>query len=250
MQLMQHSAQLTRSDWQHVVDFDYCVTIRDGEQTRTYAGSMLEGSPFEQLVAVNGVPVSEQRLREETAAIGGEDKRRRRESTEERTQRIAQYEKEQQRNQTLLNELIKAFQFEWTGTAAIDGWQTDVFRVTPLASYRPRGIETQVLTGMEGTLWMDQKSYRWVHAEAEVIHPVSIVGFLARVERGTRFMLDERPVAGGTWLMSHFVLHSKTRILFLFSSSSTSDYSYFHYVPRGTLKPRMCLEDSGPVSPN
>jgi hypothetical protein len=41
-----------------------------------------------------------------------------------------------------------------------------------------------VLTGMEGKLWIDEKTFQWVKVEATVIRPVSIEGFLAEVEPG------------------------------------------------------------------
>lgn len=234
-------AKATLSDWERTPDYDYCVSVRKGEQTRTYVGSMLEGSPFEQLVAVNGIPVSNDRLSEEVSAIEVERMRRGKETLEEHEHRVAQYQKQLERYFTLLRELPKAFRFDESGAAAVGAWQTDIFRVTPRPGYRPRGIETQVLTGMQGTLWMDRNSDHWLRAEAEVMRPVPIVGFVARVERGTRFVLEDRPAVGGVWLISHFELYTKTRILFLFSRSSTEDYTYFHYSGRGTLKPAMCL---------
>lgn len=242
------SAEATLADWKQVTDYDYCVSVRNGGHVRTYAASILEGSPFEQLVATDGIPVSPERLREESAAIPVERQRRGRESTEERDRRIAQYDKQFRRYLILLKEFTSAFQFEWTGTARIGEWHSDVFHVTPRAGYRPKGNETQVLTGMEGMLWMDQNSDRWIQAEAEVVRSVPIVGFIARVERGTRFLLEERPVSDKVWLLSHFEMHIKTRILFLFSRDSTEDYSYFNYMQRGTLVPEMCLPvltDSG-----
>lgn len=241
---IQRAAQATLSDWGRTPDFDYCVSVRKGEQTRTYIGSMLEGSPFEQLVAVDGVPVAESQLREESTAIAAERLRRSKESPEQRDQRIAQYHKQLEHYFVLLRELPKAFQFEESGSATIGTWQTDLFRVIPRPGYRPRGIETQVLTGMQGTLWMDRNSDHWIRAEAEVVRPVPIVGFVARVERGTRFLLEDRPAVGNVWLSSHFELHTKARILFLFSRTSTEDYTYFHYAERGTLKPAMCLPSS------
>jgi hypothetical protein len=43
---------------------------------------------------------------------------------------------------------------------------------------------------MEGTLWIDKKTFQWVKVEATVIRPVSIAGFLAQVQTGRRFELE------------------------------------------------------------
>lgn len=52
-----------------------------------------------------------------------------------------------------------------------------------------------MLRGMEGELWIDEATFQWVKVQARVIRPVSIEGFLARVEPGTRFELEKMPVA-------------------------------------------------------
>jgi len=61
--------------------------------------------------------------------------------------------------------------------------------------YRPPNFETRVLTGMRGKLWIERNSFQWVNVEVEVIHPVHIGGFIARVEPGTRFELEKIPVS-------------------------------------------------------
>jgi hypothetical protein len=48
---------------------------------------------------------------------------------------------------------------------------------------------------MQGKLWIDKDSFQWVKVEAQVMHPVSIEGFLAKVEPGTHFELEKEPVA-------------------------------------------------------
>jgi hypothetical protein len=61
------------------------------------------------------------------------------------------------------------------------------------------------------------------------VRPVSIAGFLARVQPGTRFELEKMPVANGIWLPKHFAMKSSARILFLFRHHSQEDETYFNY---------------------
>jgi hypothetical protein len=82
---------------------------------------------------------------------------------------------------------------------------------------------------MEGKLWIDKQTYQWVRVEAEVVHPVSIAGFLAQVQPGTRFELDKMPVAEGLWLPKHFSMKAQAKILFLFSHNTQDDETYFDY---------------------
>jgi hypothetical protein len=115
-----------------------------------------------------------------------------------------------------------------------------VFEATPRPGYVPKSMQMQVLPGMKGKLWVDQTSFRWVKVQAEVVKPVSIAGFLARVEPGTRFELQERPINPGIWLAHLFTMHSGAKILFLISKSSEANETHFKYKPNGTLSIDTC----------
>jgi hypothetical protein len=90
-------------------------------------------------------------------------------------------------------------------------------------------MDCQVLAGMQGKLRIDQKTYQWVKVTAQVIQPVSIDGFLAQVEPGTRFELEKRPVANGIWLPRHFSMKSNAKVLFLVNRSSSADQTFSAY---------------------
>jgi hypothetical protein len=82
---------------------------------------------------------------------------------------------------------------------------------------------------MQGKLWIDQATFQWVKVEASVIHPVSIEGFLAKLEPGTQFELEKAPVSGGVWLPKHFSFRSKAEILSFIGDNTHDDEAYFYY---------------------
>lgn len=82
---------------------------------------------------------------------------------------------------------------------------------------------------MEGTLWIDAVDFHWIRAEAVVIQPVWIGGFVARVEPGARFELEQAPTADGFWMPSHFSMDAKAKVLVLFSHDEHADETYFGY---------------------
>jgi hypothetical protein len=67
---------------------------------------------------------------------------------------------------------------------------------------------------MPGKMWVDEQQYQWVRVQAEVFRPVVFGLFIAHVEPGTRFLLEQEPVEGRIWLRSHFTTPVKARILF------------------------------------
>jgi hypothetical protein len=125
--------------------------------------------------------------------------------------------------------LTKAFDFKYTGTRKLRGFTVWQLKATPRPGYNPPNMHAQVLPGMQGELWIDQKTYQWVKVTARVIHPVSIEGFLARVEPGTRFELEMSPVEGDVWQSTHFSMKSQAKVLFVFSHNAQQDSTYFDY---------------------
>lgn len=216
---------------------------RDGT-TRTYEEIMLFGSRYSRLTAVNGEPLSAERQKEEQRKLEAATQKRARESTAERASRVSGYERERERDQLLLNEMAKAFEFTLTGEETLGGHDVYVLKARPRAGYRAPNSRAKVLTGMEGTLWIEKTTFQWVRVEAEVIHAVSIEGFLARVLPGTRFALEQAPVAGDLWLPTHFTMRARARILFLFSKSDDQDETYSGYTPATTVQSDSAADEA------
>jgi len=69
-----------------------------------------------------------------------------------------------------------------------------------------------------------------------------IQGFLARVEKGSHFELEESPVEHDMWFASHFSVQFRMMIALLFAKSERTDETYFRYRPSGSLSPEACLQ--------
>lgn len=199
--------------------------------SRTYEEIMLFGSRYSRLLAINGDPLPPDRQTEEQRKLVQVTQRRASESAADRAKRVSSYEQERQRDQLLLNEMANAFEFTLTGGQTVDGRDTYVLKARPRRGYRAPNNRARVLTGMEGTLWIEKSSLQWVRVEAEVIRPVSIEGFLARVLPGTRFELDQAPITESLWAPTHFSMKARARILFVFSKADNQDETYHGYYP-------------------
>lgn len=195
---------------------------------------MLFGSRYSRMIALNGEPLSPERQAEELRRLEQVTRQRAGESASDRAKRTSVYERERQRDQLMLNEMTKAFDFTMAEEQVLNGQEVYVLKARPRRGYRAPNSRAKVLTGMEGTLWIEKKSFQWVRVEAEVIHPVSIEGFLARVLPGTRFQLDQAPVAEDLWLPTHFSMKARAKILFLFRKSDDQDETYYGYYPART----------------
>jgi len=229
--IIQKSVEANRADFEAAPNFNYKERDRsdDGEGSKTYQVTMIEGTPYQRLIEINGEPISAAQKADEMKKQEQAVAQRRAESPDQRKKRLADYEKGRRRDHEMMQQLTKAFDFKLTGTRKLRGFTVWHFKATPRAGYKPPTMNAQVLPGMQGQLWIDQKTYQWVKVTAQVIHPVSIEGFLAQVEPGTRFELEMSPVEEGIWQVSHFAMKSQAKILFLFNHNSQQDSTFFDY---------------------
>lgn len=104
--IIQRSVEANAGDWQAAPDYDYFE--RDVQQaggTKTYGEHMICGSPYEQLVAVNGKPLSPEQQAQEHQKLEAAIVERRKESPKEQAQRIARYERERKRDHLMMEQL-------------------------------------------------------------------------------------------------------------------------------------------------
>jgi hypothetical protein len=227
--IIQRSTEANDRDWAADPEFDNSERNRDKNGDKTYAITMLYGSPYQRLIAVNGREISPEEQKAEGEKFKKAVADRQHESRAARSQRIANYQADLKRDHTLTEQMTRAFDFHLMGKQTLDGYDVYMLKATPRRGYKPPNRDSQVLTGMEGTLWIDQETFQWVKVEAHVVHPVRIEGFLAEVEPGTNFEVEKRPVSSDIWLVSHFSMRSNARIMLLFPHRGQEDDSYFGY---------------------
>jgi hypothetical protein len=227
--IIQSSVEATNRDWKAAPEYDYFQRVQEEDGTKTYDVMMILGSPYERLIAVNGKPLTATQQLQEQEKINKVIAKRRSESPQERDERVAKYIKERKRDHSLMQQLTRAFDFKIEGQQKLGTLDLYVLRATPRPGYHPPNMEAEVLTGMQGRLWIDKKTFQWVKVEAEVIHPVTIEGFLAKVEPGTRFELEKMPVSDTIWLPKHFGMKSRSKIVFLLAHRTQEQETYWGY---------------------
>ena len=248
--IIQRSVDATNADWNAATRYDFTEQDRTPHGSVTFRVRMIDGSQYYEKIAVNGKPLSgaeaqaeKQKLEDVIAKRGGESPR-------EREDRIAKYQADRRRDHLFMSQLTEAFDFAYQRQENLEGYHVFVLRATPKPGYKPPTMEAQALKGMAGTMWIDTNSYQWVKVEAHVVHPVSIEGFLAEVEPGTRFELDSSPVTGGIWLPTHFVMRSRSKILYVISHQSQANETYSSYRPASSSAAAATRPATPPPGPH
>jgi hypothetical protein len=234
--IVKRSVAANEANWKAAPGFSWVErdveTKKSGPKiVKTYRVLMIEGSEYHELIAGNDQPLSGQDKAREELKLRHEIDRRQHESTRERARRVAKYQKERQQDHVMMLEMANAFNFQLVGEDTVDGHPVWVLKATPKPGYEPRNREARVLPGMQGKLYVGKEHYEWVRVEAEVVKPVSFFGFIAKVGPGTKFMLEQQPVAPGVWMPKRFTTHVNATALGFLNENSTSEESYRDYRP-------------------
>lgn len=197
-------------------------------QSRTYEIMMIEGSPYQRVVAIQHEPLSREREQQEELKLNHETQRRRAESKSDRQARVAKYRAERADEHLLMDQMVNAFNFHFVREESLNGSDCYLFQALPNADYRPPVEKARVLAGMRGQIWIEKYGFHWARVEAEVIQPVEFGFFIAKVKPGTRFELDQESV-GDVWLPKHFEQSVNASIFGLYGYRSTDEQTFSDY---------------------
>lgn len=238
--IVQRSVNALKSDWQAEPKYDFVEHDAKNHESTTYRVMMILGSPYKLMQAVNGKLLSSEDQQEEQRKLQAAVAERCRESKMQTRKRITNYDKGREHDHFLMQEMTKAFVFSVMGETTIDGRDAWHLQASPKPGYQPPNREAKVLTGMKGELWIDKSTFEWIQVEAQVTHPVSLEGFLAKVGPGTRFKFVRAPVAGGAWFPTQFSYASKVRVLSLIGHNGGDEETYSDYQTANSVKIPPC----------
>jgi len=229
--IIQRSVETNDHDFKMAPQFNYKQREKTAGAVRTLQVTMIDGSPYERLIAINGKPLDAKMAENEEKKQQAAIEHRKNESESSRKDRVAKYERDRTRDHVMRAQLSDAFNFTLLGERSIRGFKVWALKAVPRPGYKPPNMQAQVLPGMQGEMWIDQKSYEWVKVTARVMRPVSIEGFLAQVQPGTEFEVEKSPVAHGTWQITHFSSSASAKVLHMFNHNEQDDVTFFDFAP-------------------
>jgi hypothetical protein len=186
---------------------------------------ILEGQPYEKLIARNDKPLSEKDAAKEQKKLDKEVEKRRNQSKSEK----ARLEKERLEDQKYMREFTEAFDFRVIGEEPVSGKPAWIISVTPKPGYRPRSSDAKVFTKLRGKVWIDKGEYHWVKAEGEAIDTLSFGFFLFRVAPGAKVSFDQVRVNEEVWLPSRISVRAEARVALLKKMRAEIDITYREY---------------------
>jgi hypothetical protein len=241
--IIRDAVAVNARDWSLQTDFSHTeVDVKNkidtdghvqGRGSRTFDVLMIDGSPYERLVGINNEPLNHAQQESEEAKLNREIAVRRSQSASERKTRIQKYQSERADEHLLMQQMVAAFDFKLMGEEQVEGVDCYKFAATPRADYNPPVEKARVLKGMQGQMWIDRRQFHWVKVQAEVTEPVTFGFFIAKVNPGTRFELEQAPF-GNFWFPKHFVQTVRASVFGIYGYRSREETFYSNYRPIAT----------------
>jgi hypothetical protein len=96
----------------------------------------------------------------------------------------------------------------------ITGARQVVLDFKPNPAFHPPTMVSDILTGLEGRVWIDEETRHMIRAEGRVLHVVNFgFGMVARIYPGGSVTFEQTNVGGGHWVFSHLDEHLVVRAL-------------------------------------
>jgi hypothetical protein len=185
------------------------------------------GRDYFHLLQKDGKPLPPGEAKKEEAKLDRAVKEASALPEEERRKREEERQARRLKNRERLRYIADAFDFTLEREVSLAGRKTWQIRARPRRDYR--GPFASLYRNMEGTLWIDQQDYQWVKVEADVLQPVSLGLFLARIGKGTRLSFERSKVNGELWAPVHLELRASARLALLKKINGEQEITFRDY---------------------
>ncbi len=115
----------------------------------------------------------------------------------------------------VLRMLPQAFTYTYAGAETGPGGKLQKYTFRPNPNFDPPDLETQVLTAMQGAIWIDPVQARVARLEGHLIRDVDFGwGILGRLYRGGWIVIEQEDVGNHQWRTVRFQMVMSGRVLF------------------------------------
>jgi hypothetical protein len=215
-QIMSLAVAATERSWQARDQFTYTELDEDkrldsrgqvkSENVDFTKMILVNGARFDQLVQHNGQPPSaaEQRQIDENL------NKVRHETPAEQAVRLGK----DRDNRAFLGDLLAGFDFCVVGDDVVDGRPAYVIQVSPHPGFHASGEYGKVFNKVAGKIWVDKQDYGWIKLDGEITQPFSMGLFIARVQSGSRVVLEQTSVGDAVWVPKRLEVRGTATIFF------------------------------------
>jgi hypothetical protein len=119
----------------------------------------------------------------------------------------------------------------------VEGQQI-VIDYKPDPGFHPPSMAADLLTGIQGRVWIDQRARRVTRMEAHILHPVNFgYGMIAKIFSGGTVEFEQVNALGDRWLFHHMEEHLTVRELMVKTVPQNNEMTSFDFHALPALLP-------------
>ena len=198
-------------------------------EVKTYEILEIYGEQVRRLTAKDDKPLDAEDAAKEEEKIQKIIDKRKNESEGDRRKREEKEEKEREDGRKFVTEVADAYDFKLVGTELVGGREAWVIDGEPRPGYEPKIKEGKYLSKFHGRVWIDKTDLQLAKMDIECLDTISWGLVLARLHKGSRFMMEQTRVNDEVWLPLHLTAKVDARIALLKSIDVDIDESYRDY---------------------
>jgi len=198
-------------------------------EVKTYEVLQIYGEPVQRLIEKDDKPLDAKEAAKEEEKVQKIIDKRKNESEEDRKKREEKEAKDREEGRKFVREIADAFDFKLVGTELLDGREAWVIDGEPHPGFQPHIKEAKFLSKFHGRVWIDKDDLQLSKMDVEAIDTVSLGWVLARIHKGSRFMLEQTRVNNEVWLPQHVTFKVDARIALLKGYNIDGEQTYRDY---------------------
>jgi hypothetical protein len=209
-EIVRKSVELDQANWHRMRDYTWVARNTERHldsngrtksvDTEAWETLVLYGAPHRRIVERNGKPLSPDEQRKQQEKLDKAIAKLDRETPDQRQRRMAELEKQRQKDREFLREIPEMYDFRLEGDAKVDGYDAWVIAATPKVGYQPKLRDAKPLLKIKAKVWIDKAEYQWVRLEAETTDTISFGLFLARLSAGAKLVFEQTRINDEVWL--------------------------------------------------
>lgn len=199
------------------------------KEIKTYEILEIAGEQVQRLIEKDDKPLSAKDSAKEDEKIQKIIDKRKNESDEDRRKREQKEEKEREDGRKFETEVADAYDFKLIGTGLVDGREAWMIDGEPHPGFEPHMKESKFLSKFHGRVWIDKSDLQLSKLDVEALDTVSIGLVLARIHKGTRFVLEQTRVNDEVWLPKQVDYKFNARLALLKGFNIDGEQTYRDY---------------------
>jgi hypothetical protein len=198
-------------------------------EVKTYEVLEIYGEQVQRLIQKDDKPLAERDAAKEEEKIQKIIDKRKNESDSERKKREEKQEKDREEGRRFVQEISDAYNFTLVGSEQVGGRDAWVIDGEPRPGFEPHMKDAKFLSKFRGRVWIDKADLQLSKLDVQTIDTVSVGFVLARIHKGTRFMLEQTRVNDEVWLPVHVTFKLDARVALVKGFKMESEQTFRDY---------------------